>query len=117
MPITGVYVITAWFFAWTSDGLFRGARWPWIQVTTLLNTAVVIALAIIPLYKYIPGHFVLYYLTMVGGGMSGLLFTWANEICSVDSEERSLVVALMNDMAYVVQAIVPNVVWRTSHCK
>lgn len=37
--------------------------------------------------------------------MSGLLFSWANEICSADNEERALVVALMNDFAYVVQAI------------
>lgn len=37
--------------------------------------------------------------------MSGLLFSWANEICSADNEERALVIGLMNDLAYVVQAI------------
>jgi MFS transporter, ACS family, pantothenate transporter len=56
-------------------------------------------------------------MTQIGGGMSGLFFSWANEICSVDNEERSLVVALMNDMAYVLQAIVPNFTWKQTNCE
>jgi hypothetical protein len=57
-------------------------------------------------------------LTAVGGGMSGLIFAWANEvclssdwlrntdrmstqICAADNEERALVTASMNDFAYV----------------
>ncbi|GAA5988817.1 hypothetical protein JCM10908_006183 [Rhodotorula pacifica] len=112
MPIQAVYIVTAWFFGWTSDSLLRGRRWVWPAVTTLLNAAVCLTLANIPLYKHIKGHFVLYYLTQVTGGMSGLLFSWANEICSTDNEERALVVALMNDLAYVLQAIAPNFVWK-----
>ncbi|GAA5953681.1 hypothetical protein JCM8115_004121 [Rhodotorula mucilaginosa] len=112
MPIQAIYIVTAWFFGWTSDSVLRGRRWVWPAVTTILNAAVCLTLANIPLYKHITGHFVLYYLTQVTGGMSGLLFSWANEICSADNEERALVVALMNDFAYVVQAIVPNFTWK-----
>ncbi|GAA6007123.1 hypothetical protein JCM10207_001517 [Rhodosporidiobolus poonsookiae] len=113
MPIYGVQVLTAWFFAWTSDSWMRGRRYPWVLVTTLFNAAICIALLKLPLYKHIAAHFFLYYMTNVGGGMSGLLFSWASEICSTDNEERSLVIAFMNNFAYVVQAIVPNFTWKT----
>ncbi|GAA5883693.1 hypothetical protein JCM3774_002955, partial [Rhodotorula dairenensis] len=112
MPIQGVYIATAWFFGWTSDSWLRGRRWVWPAVTTILNATVCLTLANLPLYKHITGHFVLYYLTQVTGGMSGLLFSWMNEICSSDNEERAFTVAAANDLAYVVQAIVPNFTWK-----
>ncbi|GMG02506.1 unnamed protein product [Aspergillus oryzae var. brunneus] len=37
---------------------------------------------------------------------------WAHEICSSDNEERSLVIGSMNEMAYVFQAWLPQVVWQ-----
>lgn len=37
---------------------------------------------------------------------------WAHEICSEDNEERSLVIGSMNEMAYVFQAWLPQVVWQ-----
>lgn len=37
---------------------------------------------------------------------------WAHEICAEDSEERAIVVASMNDMAYVLQAWLPLLVWQ-----
>ncbi|GAA6041481.1 hypothetical protein JCM8097_001897 [Rhodosporidiobolus ruineniae] len=114
MPIYGIQVVTAWFFAWTSDGWMRGRRWPWIAITTLFNAAICLSLLGLPLYRYIPSHFFLYYMTNVGGGMSGLLFSWASEICSTDNEERALVISAMNNMAYVVQAVVPNFTWKTT---
>lgn len=80
MPITIIHVVTAWIFAWTSDGLFRGRRYVWVLFTTLLNAAVVLTLANLLLYQHITAHWVLYYLTSVAGGMSGILFTWANEV-------------------------------------
>ncbi|GAA5843321.1 hypothetical protein JCM9279_002060 [Rhodotorula babjevae] len=112
MPIQGVYILSAWFFGWTSDSLLRGRRWVWPAVTTIVNAAVVLALANLPLYEHISARFGVFYLTNLGGGMSGLLFSWATEICSADNELRSTVIALMNDLAYVVQASVPNAVWK-----
>jgi ACS family pantothenate transporter-like MFS transporter len=32
--------------------------------------------------------------------------TWINEICSDDTEKRALLIAMGNDLAYVVQAVV-----------
>jgi ACS family pantothenate transporter-like MFS transporter len=53
-----------------------------------------------------------YILSGFGGGLSGLCFAWAHEICTHDNEERAIVVATMNEMAYVLQAWLPLLVWR-----
>jgi ACS family pantothenate transporter-like MFS transporter len=53
-----------------------------------------------------------YILSGFGGGLSGLCFAWAHEICTHDNEERAIVVAAMNEMAYVLQAWLPLLVWR-----
>jgi hypothetical protein len=38
--------------------------------------------------------------------------SWAHEICSRDNEERAIVTATMNEMAYVIQAWLPLLVWQ-----
>jgi ACS family pantothenate transporter-like MFS transporter len=40
------------------------------------------------------------------------LSSWAHEICTADNEERALVIGSMNEMAYVVQAWLPLIVWQ-----
>ena len=40
------------------------------------------------------------------------LLRWAHEICTDDNEERAIVVASMNEMAYVLQAWLPLLVWQ-----
>lgn len=45
-------------------------------------------------------------------GLSGLCFAWAHEVCAEDNEERALVTATMNEMAYVIQAWLPLVMWQ-----
>ena len=40
------------------------------------------------------------------------LISWAHEICAADNEERAIVVASMNEMAYVLQAWLPLLVWQ-----
>lgn len=37
---------------------------------------------------------------------------WAHEICNKDNEERAIVIATMNEMAYVLQAWLPLIVWQ-----
>lgn len=37
---------------------------------------------------------------------------WAHEICAEDNEERAIVIASMNEMAYVLQAWLPLIVWQ-----
>lgn len=39
-------------------------------------------------------------------GAGPLILSWINEICSDDTEKRALLVAMGNDLAYVVQAVV-----------
>lgn len=38
--------------------------------------------------------------------------SWAHEICTKDNEERAIVVAAMNEMAYVLQAWLPLIIWQ-----
>jgi ACS family pantothenate transporter-like MFS transporter len=37
---------------------------------------------------------------------------WAHDICNDDKEVHAIVVASMNDMAYVLQAWLPLIVWQ-----
>ncbi|KAJ4856852.1 major facilitator superfamily domain-containing protein [Trichoderma breve] len=53
-----------------------------------------------------------FFLAGFGGGISGLTFAWAHEICTDDNEERALVTGTMNEMAYVVQAWLPLLIWQ-----
>jgi len=55
-----------------------------------------------------------YWLSNIGCGAGPLILTWINEICSDDTEKRALLVAFANDFAYVVQAVAPNFVWKTT---
>ena len=90
-----------------------------------------------PLYSNIYGRKIVYWLSQIGVrsplppllmivhrtcladkirqfGAGPLILTWVNEICSDDTEKRSLLIALGNDLAYVVQAVAPNFVWKTT---
>lgn len=51
-------------------------------------------------------YFVIQYLHILKGGAGPLILTWINEICTADTEKRAITVALANDLAYVVQAVV-----------
>lgn len=53
-----------------------------------------------------------YILAGSGYGLSGLIMAWAHEICTADNEERAIVIATMNEMAYVFQAWLPLIVWQ-----
>ncbi|KAI5924146.1 pantothenate transporter liz1 [Camillea tinctor] len=103
-------VIFTFIYAWTSDTIFRGARWPPMVFSGVVNIITNVSLAVwdIPLgWKW-----TCYLIGLIGGGISGLTFAWAHEICSDDNEERALVVASMNQMAYVVQAWLPLLIWQ-----
>jgi hypothetical protein len=74
-----------------------------------------------PLYSNVDGRKVVYWLSNIGvrftpflllhltqtqHGAGPLILSWINEICSADTEKRALIVAVANDLAYVVQAVV-----------
>ncbi|RSL61368.1 hypothetical protein CEP53_005105 [Fusarium sp. AF-6] len=105
-----ISIVTTLIYAWTSDSLFRGARWPAILFSGLVK---IIAYAGLTVWN-VPNSFTwaCFMLCGFGGGISGLTFAWAHEICSEDNEERALVTGAMNEMAYVFQAWLPLLIWQ-----
>ncbi|WOO82739.1 Pantothenate transporter FEN2 [Vanrija pseudolonga] len=114
LPQSAIFVVIGFIFAWLSDGPFRGRRWPFIYAGCLLSLCIAIPLKVIPLYGNIDAHFALYWLNYLGMGAGGLIVTWVGEIASGDSEKRSILVALCNDLAFVVQAVGPLFYWKTT---
>ncbi|KAJ7471177.1 major facilitator superfamily domain-containing protein [Mycena galericulata] len=113
LPATAIFVVTALILAWVSDGPARGLRWPFIiagAITTLIFDTVWLAM---PLYSHIRGHFAYFYLMVLGTTAGPLILNWISEITQGDNELRAICVALGNDLAYLVQAIAPNFVWKT----
>ncbi|KAK1243038.1 hypothetical protein MKX08_005850 [Trichoderma sp. CBMAI-0020] len=107
---TAITVVTTLAYAWTSDTIFRGERWPPIVFSGVMNIVVYVSLTIwnIP----IGWKWACFFLAGFSGGISGLTFAWAHEICTDDNEERALVTGTMNEMAYVVQAWLPLLIWQ-----
>lgn len=105
-----ISIITTLIYAWTSDGIFRGARWPAMVFSGLVK---ILAYGSLTAWNIPVGlKWASFMLVGFGGGISGLIFAWAHEICSDDNEERALVTGAMNEMAYVFQAWVPLVIWQ-----
>ncbi|KAJ6133818.1 hypothetical protein N7523_000140 [Penicillium sp. IBT 18751x] len=105
-----VQVVTTLAYAWSSDSFLNGKRWPPIIFGAMVNIISYVSLAVwdIP----IGWKWTCYIICGSGFGLSGLLMAWAHEICSEDNEERSLVIGSMNEMAYVLQAWLPLIVWQ-----
>ncbi|EOO00250.1 putative pantothenate transporter protein [Phaeoacremonium minimum UCRPA7] len=107
---SAVQVITTLAYAWSSDTFLRGSRWPPIVFGGAMNIMCEVSLAVwdIPVrWKWAS-----FIMAGCGGGLSGLCFAWAHEICTADNEERAIVTATMNEMAYVLQAWLPLIVWQ-----
>ncbi|KAL2075029.1 hypothetical protein VTL71DRAFT_8809 [Oculimacula yallundae] len=111
---TGVFIAMALSWAWLSDGIFRGRRYPFIYLGAVLNLIFAILMRQLPLYENLFQRKMVYWFSNIGGGAGPLILTWINEICSEDTEKRALLVAAGNDFAYVVQAVAPNFVWKTT---
>jgi MFS transporter, ACS family, pantothenate transporter len=105
-----ISIITTLLYAWTSDTIFRGARWPPIVFSGLVKIVAYVSLTV----WNVPDSLIWasFLLCGFGGGISGLTFAWAHEICSDDNEERALVTGAMNEMAYVFQAWLPLIIWQ-----
>ncbi|RAQ50247.1 allantoate permease, partial [Aspergillus flavus] len=113
MVTTGIFVVVALSWGWLSDGC-RGIRWPFIYAGAIITTIFCVLLRQMPLYENINGRMAIYWLSNIGSGAGPLILSWINEICSADTEKRALIVGLANDLAYVVQAVAPNFVWKTT---
>lgn len=107
---SAITVVTTLIYAWSSDTVFRGARWPPIVFAGSVLIVVYSSLAawdIPDSWKW-----ACFFLAGFGGGISGLTYAWAHEICAADNEERALVTGSMNEMAYVFQAWLPLLIWQ-----
>ncbi|KAJ5336189.1 uncharacterized protein N7506_004211, partial [Penicillium brevicompactum] len=105
-----VQVVTTLAYAWISDTILKGSRWPPIVFGACVNIISYVSLAV---WNIPPGwKWTCYIISGAGYGLSGLLMAWAHEICSDDNEERSLVIGSMNELAYVFQAWLPLIVWQ-----
>ncbi|KAK3201112.1 hypothetical protein GRF29_213g1081104 [Pseudopithomyces chartarum] len=105
-----VQVVATLSVAWISDGVLKGARWPLIVFCGCMNIMTEVSLAIwnIPLkWKW-----ACFSLAGISGSISGICMAWAHEICTHDNEERAIVIGTMNEMAYVLQAWLPLIVWQ-----
>ncbi|KAI3037443.1 hypothetical protein CBS147352_11010 [Aspergillus niger] len=111
---TGISIFVCFVWGLLSDGPCRGSRWPFIHIGAVITLIMCVLLRQMPLYTNIPGRMAVYWLSNIGVGAGPLILSWINEICSTDTEKRALVVALANDLAYVVQAVAPNFVWKTT---
>ncbi|KAK1991374.1 major facilitator superfamily transporter [Colletotrichum falcatum] len=108
---SAITVVTTWVYAWSSDSVFKGERWPPIVFSGVLN--VVVYYSSLAAWDVPDGwKWGCFLLAGFGGGISGLTFAWAHEICKDDNEERALVTGSMNQMAYVFQAWVPLLIWQ-----
>lgn len=105
-----VAVVTTLIYAWSSDSFLRGSRWPPMIFGASMNIITCASLAVWDIS--VGWKWACYILAGCGYGLSGLCFAWAHEICAYDNEERALVTASMNEMAYVFQAWLPLVIWQ-----
>lgn len=113
---SGVFIGMAFVWGWASDAIPRTSlkRWPFIYAGAVITLLFSVILRQQHLYSDIHGRKIIYWLAQIGGGAGPLILTWINEICSDDTEKRALLVAAGNDLAYVVQAVAPNFVWKTT---
>ncbi|KAK5996396.1 Pantothenate transporter liz1 [Cladobotryum mycophilum] len=81
-------------------------------VTTLIYACLVVYISLTIWNIPFAWKWACFLLAGFGSGISGLTFAWAHEICAGDNEERALVTGAMNQMAYVIQAWLPLIIWQ-----
>ncbi|KAF4462470.1 Major facilitator superfamily transporter [Fusarium albosuccineum] len=106
----GLGVISTIIFAWISDTVCRGERSPPIMASGVIKIIAYTGLTVWNISA--PFKWACFMLCGAAGGISGLIFTWVQEICSDDNEKRALVSASMNEITYVFQAWLPLVIWQ-----
>jgi len=116
IPLVGqaIFIVWAASWAWLSDGLLKGLRWPFIFLGAVITIIFAAIIRPMPLYNNVNAHIYLYWFLQLGNGAGPLILTWINELSSADTEKRAILVATANDLAYVVQAVAPNFVWKTT---
>ncbi|KAH6629947.1 permease of the major facilitator superfamily [Chaetomium sp. MPI-SDFR-AT-0129] len=105
-----IQVVSALAYAWASDTFLRGRRWEVLLFGSVLNVIFWSSLAAWDISE--GWRWVCYYLQAQHVGLSGIIFTWVNEICTDDTEKRAIVLATTNSMVSMVNAWLPLIVWQ-----
>ncbi|OKL59193.1 hypothetical protein UA08_05880 [Talaromyces atroroseus] len=107
---SGVQILMTVIYAWLSDTILQGRRWPPLVFGGIINIICYVSLAIWD----IPTWWKWTCLIAAGAsfGLGGLCMAWANEVCQNDSEERAITIAAMNEIAYILQIWLPLLVWQ-----
>ncbi|KAI5481213.1 MFS general substrate transporter [Pseudohyphozyma bogoriensis] len=114
LPTNAIFAVCSLIFAWLSDGPAKARRWPFIIGGAVFSLAIAAGLVNLPVYGHDTAHFALYWLSQAGSGSGPLIFAWMAELTRHDNELRAITIAMGNDLAYVVQAVAPNFVWKTT---
>ncbi|KFZ24076.1 hypothetical protein V502_01452 [Pseudogymnoascus sp. VKM F-4520 (FW-2644)] len=97
-------------YAWSSDTILKGRRWPPIIFGSVVS---IIAAGSLAVWDISSGwKWACFLFGGVGGAAGGLFFAWANEITSADNEERAIVIGTMNQFGNTVSAWLPLIVFQ-----
>ncbi|KAJ9629546.1 hypothetical protein H2203_001920 [Taxawa tesnikishii (nom. ined.)] len=108
-----VQVVSTLAYAWLSDTVLKGARWPPIVFGgNRSSTSFAMPLWLFEIFLMVGGGPAISCLVAVTASQVSAWRSWAHEICADDNEERAIVIATMNEMAYVLQAWLPLIVWQ-----
>ncbi|WWC65413.1 uncharacterized protein I303_108031 [Kwoniella dejecticola CBS 10117] len=106
--IWSTQIVSALGFAWISDNLLGGRRWPPLLLVALWHCIDCALLAGLPVYPDDrAGRWVLYYLSGVVNCTPGLLYAWCSEIIGESSEKRGIVMGTFNSVAFSFNAWLP----------
>ncbi len=114
-PMYAISFMCSVLLGWTSDTWLRGRRWPGIIAAGVWSFAIMLALAIIPVYGSKPVRFFLYYNTDVGQAASGLYWCYSQELFSHNLREAAFVAGGINVCAYIANSIVNNIWFKTAN--
>ncbi|OKL61016.1 hypothetical protein UA08_03111 [Talaromyces atroroseus] len=108
---SAVQIVACLVYAWVSDGLLDGRRWPVLLFATTISFVLYVSLAVWDIPE--GWRWACYIIAGQGVIVSPLILVWATEICSDDAEERAIVVGTTNDFGYVISAWLPLIIWQT----
>ncbi|KAJ7075187.1 pantothenate transporter liz1 [Mycena belliarum] len=108
IPSCGALINIVCIFMWGFLSDLTGSRFIWVFVPLAYGLIPNGILAVWP-----PSVKLKEFAFLTGGVqlMTAVFYTWANEICKADNEERALVVSSMNGFQYAVAAFLPIVIF------
>ncbi|KAG7530530.1 hypothetical protein FFLO_04956 [Filobasidium floriforme] len=99
--IWATQIVSALSFAWLSDTLLRGRRWPPLLLVAIWHSVDTAILAGLPVYQDNRAvRWGFYYLSGVVNATPGILYSWCSEIIGNSSEKRGIVMGTFNSVAF-----------------